>query len=109
MFYKYYKKFFWIFMEGEFLNFVDLRGNSKVNMLKILKEFFDMVCEEFMLIWEGLCVLVLKVIFILCFVFFIFLLILLLDVGVIFLIKILVVFFIGLVFKIVIMYFDGDR
>ena len=108
-FHKHYKKSLRIPTEGELPNPVDLRGNSKVNTLKIPKELFDMACEELMPIREGLCVLVLKVTLILCFVFLTFSLILLLDVGATPLTKTLVAFFTGSVPKIATMYFDGDR
>lgn len=68
-----------------------------------------MACEELMPIREGLCVLVLKVTLILCFVFLTFSFILLLDVGATPLTKTLVAFFTGSVPKIATMYFDGDR
>ena len=82
---------------------------SKDNLMKIPKELFHMVCEELMPIRESVCVLILKVTIIVSFVFFVFSLIMLLNVSATPVMRALLTFLSGTLPKIVTIYMDGRR
>ena len=78
-------------------------------VLKIPKDLFDMVCEELWPVKEAVCLLLLKVILISSFVFLIFYLSMKLDIDVRPLAKTVLAFVTGLIPKIILAYFDGNR
>ena len=84
-------------------------SESKRKMVKIPKELFDMACEEVKPIREALCLLFLKVAFILTFLFLVVYLTMQLHVDVNFVTKTIVAVFTGLFPKIVSKYFEGER
>ena len=79
------------------------------NSMKIPKELFRMACEELMPIRENVCVLVLKVTLIVSFVFLVFSIAILINVGTTPLMKALLAFGTGIFPKIVAIYIDGGR
>lgn len=82
---------------------------SKDNLMKIPKELFRMAYEELMPIRESVCVLILKVTLIVSFVFFVFSLIMLLNVSATPVMRALLTFLSGSLPKIVAIYMDGRR
>jgi len=82
---------------------------SKDNLIKIPKELFRMAYEELMPIRESVCVLILKVTLIVSFVFFVFSLIMLLNVSAPPVMRALLTFLSGSLPKIVAIYVDGRR
>ena len=78
-------------------------------VLKIPKDLFDMVCEELWPVKEAVCLLLLKVILISTFIFLIFYLSMKLDIDVRPLAKTVLAFVTGLIPKIFLAYFDGNR
>ena len=78
-------------------------------VLKIPKDLFDMACEELWPVREAVCLLLLKVILISTFIFLIFYLSVKLDIDVRPLAKIVLAFVTGLIPKIFLAYFDGNR
>ena len=82
---------------------------SKDNLIKIPKELFRMAYEELMPIRESVCVLILKVTLIVSFVFFVFSLIMLLNVSATPVMRALLTFLSGSLPKIVAIYIDGRR
>ena len=78
-------------------------------VLKIPKDLFDMVCEELWPVKEAVCLLLLKVILISAFIFLIFYLSMKLDIDVRPLAKTVLAFVTGLIPKIFLAYFDGNR
>ena len=78
-------------------------------VLKIPKDLFDMVCEELWPVKEAVCLLLLKVILISIFIFLIFYLSMKLDIDVRPLAKTVLAFVMGLIPKIILAYFDGNR
>ena len=78
-------------------------------VLKIPKDLFDMVCEELWPVKEAVCLLLLKVILISTFIFLIFYLSMKLDIDVRPLAKTVLAFVMGLIPKIILAYFDGNR
>ncbi|KAJ7390669.1 hypothetical protein OS493_023381 [Desmophyllum pertusum] len=85
------------------------RHVSEDGVMKIPKELFHMACEELMPIREGVCILILKIIIIVCFVFLVFSLIMLMNVGATPVMKALLTFLTGSFPKIVDIYVDGSR
>ena len=85
------------------------RRVSEDGVMKIPKELFHMACEELMPIREGVCILILKIIIIVCFVFLVFSLTMLLNVGATPVMKALLTFLTGSFPKIVDIYVDGSR
>ena len=78
-------------------------------VLKIPKDLFDMACEELWPVREAVCLLLLKVILIFTFIFLIFYLSMKLDIDVRPLAKTVLAFVMGLIPKIFLAYFDGNR
>lgn len=78
-------------------------------VLKIPKDLFDMACEELWPVREAVCLLLLKVILISTFIFLIFYLSMKLDIDVRPLAKTVLAFVTGLIPKIFLAYFDGNR
>ena len=78
-------------------------------VLKIPKDLFDMACEELWPVREAVCLLLLKVILIFTFIFLIFYLSMKLDIDVRPLAKTVLAFVTGLIPKIFLAYFDGNR
>ena len=78
-------------------------------VLKIPKDLFDMACEELWPVKEAVCLLLLKVILISTFIFLIFYLSMKLDIDVRPLAKTVLAFVTGLIPKIILAYFDGNR
>lgn len=78
-------------------------------VLKIPKDLFDMACEELWPVKEAVCLLLLKVILISTFIFLIFYLSMKLDIDVWPLAKTVLAFVTGLIPKIFLAYFDGNR
>ena len=78
-------------------------------VVKIPKDLFDMVCEELWPVKEAVCLLLLKVILISTFIFLIFYLSMKLDIDVRPLAKTVLAFVMGLIPKIILAYFDGNR
>ncbi|XP_078381065.1 uncharacterized protein LOC144663863 [Oculina patagonica] len=83
--------------------------DSKDNVMKIPKELFHMACEELMPIREGVCILLLKVTLIVSFVFLVFSITMMLNVGATPIMKALLTFLTGSFPKIVAIYIDGGR
>ena len=79
------------------------------NVMKIPKELFCMACEEYMPIRDNVCVLVLKVTTIVSFVFLVFSIAMLSNVGATPVVKALLTFLTGIFPKIVAIYIDGGR
>ena len=79
------------------------------NLMKIPKELFCMACEEYMPIRDNVCVLVLKVTIIVSFVFLVFSIAMLNNVGATPVMKALLTFLTGIFPKIVAIYIDGGR
>ena len=79
------------------------------NSMKIPKQLFLMACEELMPIRENVCVLVLKVTIILSFVFLVFSIAILTNVGATPVMKALLTLLTGIFPKIVAIYIDGGR
>jgi len=82
---------------------------SRDIVMKIPKELFHIACEELMPIRESVCVLILKVIIIVSFVFFVFSLIMLHNVSATPVMRTLLTFLSGSLPKIVAIYMDGRR
>lgn len=78
-------------------------------VLKIPKDLFDMACEELWPVKEAVCLLLLKVILISTFIFLLFYLSMKLDIDVRPLAKTVLAFVTGLIPKIILAYFDGNR
>ena len=78
-------------------------------VLKIPKDLFDMACEELWPVKEAVCLLLLKVILISTFIFLIFYLSMKLDIDARPLAKTVLAFVTGLIPKIFLAYFDGNR
>ena len=78
-------------------------------VLKIPKDLFDMACKELWPVKEAVCLLLLKVILIFTFIFLIFYLSMKLDIDVRPLAKTVLAFVTGLIPKIFLTYFDGNR
>ena len=78
-------------------------------VLKIPKDLFDMACEELWPVREAVCLLLLKVILISTFIFLIFYLSMKLDIDVRPLAKTVLAFVTGLIPKIFLAYFEGNR
>jgi len=83
--------------------------DTKYDVMKIPKELFHMACEELMPIRESVCVLILKVALTVSFVFLVFSLTILLNVGATPVMRTLIAFLTGSFPKIVAMYLDGRR
>ena len=79
------------------------------NIIKIPKQLFRMACDELMPIRENVCIVILKVTIIVSFVFLVFSITILLNVGATPIMKALFTFFTGIVPKIVAIYIDGGR
>jgi len=79
------------------------------NLMKIPKELFCMACEELMPIRDNVCVLVLKVTIIVSFVFLVFSIAILTNVGATPVMKAFLTFLTGIFPKIVAIYIDGGR
>ena len=79
------------------------------NLMKIPKELFCMACEEYLPIRDNVCVLVLKVTTIVSFVFLVFSIAMLSNVGATPVMKALLTFLTGIFPKIVAIYIDGGR
>ena len=84
-------------------------GAEYDDSMKIPKDLFLMACEELMPIRDNVCVLVLKVITIVTFVFLVFLTAMLINVGATPVMKALFTFLTGIFPKIVAIYIDGGR
>ena len=83
--------------------------NSKHNVITIPKDLFDMACEKLMPVRGSVCILFLKVILIVCFVFLVFLMIMKSKAGATPQMKAVLTFFTGSFPKIAEVYFDGAR
>ena len=83
--------------------------NNKDNVITIPKDLFDMACEKLMPVRESVCILFLKVILIICFVFLVFLVIMKSKSGATPQMKAVLTFFTGSFPKIAEVYFDGAR
>ena len=79
------------------------------NVLKIPKDLFDMACEEFKPVREAVCLLLLKVILICTFIFLTFYVSMELDIDARPLAKTVLALCTGLIPKIFLVYFDGNR
>jgi len=83
--------------------------NNKDNMITIPKDLFDMACEKLMPVRGSVCILFLKVILIVCFVFLVFLMIMKSKTGATPQMKAVLTFFTGSFPKIAEIYIDGAR
>lgn len=83
--------------------------NNKDNVITIPKDLFDMACEKLMPVRESVCILLLKVILIVCFVFLVFLMIMKSKTGATPQMKAVLTFFTGSFPKIAEIYIDGAR
>ena len=83
--------------------------DDRDNVLKIPKDLFDMACEELKPEREAVCLLLLKVILISTFIFLIFYLSMKLDIDARPLAKTVLALSTGLIPKIFLVYFDGNR
>ena len=83
--------------------------DDRDTVLKIPKDLFDMACEELWPVKEAVCLLLLKVILISSFIFLIFYLSMKLDIDARPLAKTVLAFATGLIPKIFLAYFEGNR
>ena len=87
----------------------DIGADYEDNLIKIPKELFCVACEELMPVRDNVCVLVLKVTIIVSFVFLVFSIAVLINVGATPVMKALFTFLTGIFPKIVAIYIDGGR
>ena len=83
--------------------------NNKGNVITIPKDLFDMACEKLMPVRGSVCILLLKVILIVCFVFLVFLMIMKSKIEATPQMKAVLTFFTGSFPKIAEIYVDGTR
>ena len=90
-------------------NIASIAAEYDDNIVKIPKQLFRMACEELMPIRENVCIVVLKVTIIVSFVFLVFSITILLNVGATPVMKALLTFLTGIFPKIIAIYIDGGR
>ena len=82
---------------------------TKDNVMKIPQKLFHMACEELMPLRESVCVLILKITILVSFVFLVFSVTILLNVGATPIMRTLIAFLTGVFPKIVEIYQDGGN